>query len=411
MNPADYAAAPIARPTVSFQEASRRAWQVVVVGAGPAGSLAARELARGGIDVLLVDRSAFPRRKVCGGCLGPGGLAVLDECGLGRLVGELGGRVTTHLSLVGQTSQALLRLRGGAAVSREVLDAALVLEAVREGAHFLDRTAARLAELGEDDARLRLRCGDETSECTARVVVAADGLAGNLLGRWPGLKTEVSAGSRIGLGTVLPDDPFGCKPGVVGMTCGPAGYVGMVRVEGERLVMAAAVEPEFLRQAGGSPGEAVARHLAAAGLDARQPCLEAQWQATPPLTRRRRRPWDRRLLVIGDAAGYVEPFTGEGMTWALQCGRLVASFARQGAERWSPEVGMQWERCYRRAIRGRQWVCRTIAALSRHPRLSEATIRLCGQFPWLAAPVLGRVSRPESCRQEPACDSLQRGPT
>jgi flavin-dependent dehydrogenase len=58
-------------PTLAPESAAGRLWDVVVVGAGPAGAMAARELARRGAGVLLVDRAQFPRYKVCGGCLNP----------------------------------------------------------------------------------------------------------------------------------------------------------------------------------------------------------------------------------------------------------------------------------------------------------------------------------------------------
>ncbi|MDG2282718.1 MAG: FAD-dependent oxidoreductase, partial [Longimicrobiales bacterium] len=64
---------------------------VVVVGAGSAGSLAALRLARAGCDVVLLDRARFPRRKVCGACVGPGALATLEAEGLGARVRALGG--------------------------------------------------------------------------------------------------------------------------------------------------------------------------------------------------------------------------------------------------------------------------------------------------------------------------------
>ncbi|HEY7428386.1 MAG TPA: FAD-dependent oxidoreductase, partial [Gemmataceae bacterium] len=70
--------------TTGLEEASRRTWDVVVVGAGPAGAMAAHELARRGCAVLLVDRAAFPRWKVCGCCLNGHALVTLQAAGLGQ---------------------------------------------------------------------------------------------------------------------------------------------------------------------------------------------------------------------------------------------------------------------------------------------------------------------------------------
>lgn len=85
-------------------------WDAVVVGAGPAGSVTARELARRGRRVLLVDKATFPRAKVCGCCLNRASLAALDAVGLGDLPARLGavpldrvklaaGRATVELNL------------------------------------------------------------------------------------------------------------------------------------------------------------------------------------------------------------------------------------------------------------------------------------------------------------------------
>src|SRR5205807_1765500 len=72
--------------TVRLEEAGDRCWDVVIIGAGPAGAMAARQLARFGKSVLLIDKMHFPRWKVCGCCLSPGALATLRATGLGRLV-------------------------------------------------------------------------------------------------------------------------------------------------------------------------------------------------------------------------------------------------------------------------------------------------------------------------------------
>src|SRR5207253_6673651 len=87
-------------PTVTLDEVARRTWPVLVVGAGPAGATAARELARRGVEVLLVDRAMFPRWKVCGCCLNGNALATLERIGLGNLPRQQGATplIDMHLS-------------------------------------------------------------------------------------------------------------------------------------------------------------------------------------------------------------------------------------------------------------------------------------------------------------------------
>src|SRR5260370_12473887 len=75
-------------PTLPLEEAGDRSWEVVIIGAGPAGAIAAHQLARLGKSVLLVDKVLFPRWKVCGCCLNAGALATLHAADLGRLAAQ-----------------------------------------------------------------------------------------------------------------------------------------------------------------------------------------------------------------------------------------------------------------------------------------------------------------------------------
>ena len=116
---------------------------------------------------------------------------------------------------------------------------------------------------------------------------------------------------------------------------------------------------------------------------------ELPWRGTPPLTRQARQVAAERLFVVGDAAGYVEPFTGEGMAWALASGTAVAPIAARGAQQWRPQLIQQWTVAHRRAVTRRQTVCRAAAAVLRRPWLTRLTVRLLRQAPLLAAPVIG----------------------
>src|SRR5262249_6508460 len=123
--------------TLTLDEAAARPWDAVVAGAGPAGALAARQLARHGFAVLLVARAAFPRFKVCGCCINVGALDTLRSVGLGDLPGACGAVLLSRVCLAARGRSARVALPGGVALSRETFDAALLDAALAAGAAFL----------------------------------------------------------------------------------------------------------------------------------------------------------------------------------------------------------------------------------------------------------------------------------
>jgi flavin-dependent dehydrogenase len=379
-------------PTLDLADAASRTWDAVVVGAGPAGATAARELARRGAAVLLVDRSAFPRWKVCGCCLNGSTLAGLAAAGLGGLAGRCGAAPLTAVQLGARGATARLPLPRGAALSREAFDAALVEAALSAGSAFLPGTRAALDGLDGGRRWLRLERGARAERAAARVVLAADGLGGNLLARAGVTAAPPDPGARIGAGATLDDGPAFYRPGVIYMACGAGGYVGLVRLEDGRLDLAAAFDGTEVRHAGG-PGAAAARRLEEVGWPLPERLAERGWRGTAALTRRARRLAAERVFVVGDAAGYVEPFTGEGMAWALASGAAVAPLAARAIEGWRPGLARRWEALHRQTVGRRQGICRAAAAVLRLPWLTRWLIRLLGVAPVLAAPVVAALNR------------------
>ncbi|MDX9975767.1 MAG: FAD-dependent oxidoreductase, partial [FCB group bacterium] len=280
-----------------------RSWDAVVVGAGPAGALAARELARRGRSVLLVDKARFPRYKVCGCCLNARALSALDAVGLGGLAGRLGG-IPLHTVLVGRCGHRIgVRLPGGMAVSREAFDAALVDAAREAGVTVLTETTGFAGSPDTDSRNVQLRRRDAVLETTTRLVIAADGLGGRLL-REQGFDSPAQEESRVGAGVVAEAAPDTYEPGIIHMACGAGGYVGLVRIEDGRLNIAAAFALGFMKGAGGM-GPAAAAVLESAGFPSVPDLNALSWRGTPALTRRATLVSAPRGCVLGDAAGYV----------------------------------------------------------------------------------------------------------
>ena len=116
------------------------------------------------------------------------------------------------------------------------------------------------------------------------------------------------------------------------------------------------------------------------------------WKGTPPLTRRVSSLGEERLFLVGDTAGYVEPFTGEGMGWARWGALALAPLVHTGVTHWDDELVRRWERVYRRRIQRGQRICRVVAWRLRRPRMVRAALRVLGTTPVLARPLVRRTS-------------------
>jgi flavin-dependent dehydrogenase len=373
--------------TLGLTGAGDRLWDVLVVGAGPAGALAARELARRGAAVLLVDKASFPRWKVCGACLNGWAVATLRAVGLGQLPATFGAVPLHDLRLAARGRDALLPLPGGAALSREVFDAALVEAAVRAGAHFLPQTQARHDAVTDTMRRVALCQGGRESLACARVVLAADGLGGRFLTREAVCHPEVDPGSRLGAGVITDQAPPFYGAGTIFMACGTGGYVGLVRLEDGRLNIAAALDPVRVKQTGGL-GKAAAVILGETGFPPVPRLATLPWRGTPLLTRRVFPTVVHRAFLLGDAAGYVEPFTGEGMAWALASAVVLAPLAYHVCRRWDRPVAEQWPLRYRQTVARHQWVCRMMAQVLRRPALIGPVVAALACAPVLAMPLV-----------------------
>lgn len=397
--------------TLTQYAAARETWDVAVVGAGPAGAMAARELARRKVRVLLLDRRAFPRPKVCGACLNRRAVSWLETAGLTNLLPDLNAVPVSRFYVAVKEKQLSLNLPGGFAVSRDAFDAALVRAAIDAGADFFPRTHAVLQPGGSNARTVALHSESDSNDgsdkhdgdvilasasnsdfVTARVVLIADGLGNSTLSQVDEFPSRVAKRSRIGLGARIEDSTAEFPAGTICMGVGRTGYVGAVRVEDGSLNVAAAVDPQSLH--GTSPARLVESILTESGLP-RIPGLSASdWHGTIPLTRRCLRPAGRRVFILGDAAGYVEPFTGEGIAWALGSGFAVAPLAARGVNEWSDDLERDWLRTHRRLVRNRQFWCRGLAAVLRRPRLARLILQVVATLPAVCGPIIRGVNRP-----------------
>jgi flavin-dependent dehydrogenase len=379
-------------------------FDVVVIGAGLAGSVAARELALHGRRVMLVDRRSGTRHKVCGCCLNANALDTIDRIGLMPQLMALGPRPLERLRVAcGGRSQSL-PLPRGLSISRNVLDRMLIDAAKAAGVKFLSGTTAQVISNVDEVDRELIRVQIGPDRClTASCVIAADGLGGTSLKRVAGFETVTSDQSRRGIGghlSVSLTDAVSVQPGEIVMACGQYGYVGGVHLEDGSIDFAAAVDDALIKTNG--VRDAVLQIVSESRMELPVGLVE-RWSVTPTLTRHRSRIAGQRILVVGDAAGYVEPFTGEGMAWALAGGHAVAAVADQAlSEGWSKQIEQAWQQAYRKTVAKRMVGCRAVAALLRRPRLTKTTLRLLQFMPGLSNRVIQHIARPQRSAPRPA---------
>jgi geranylgeranyl reductase family protein len=304
---------------------------IAIVGAGPAGSSAATFLAQQGARVTLLERGHFPRDKTCGDGCTPRALWMLERLGLGTLAGTDGTPVdSVHaVSPGGVVWDATIpaRLFGGqgSIIPREVLDERLVRRAVQAGATL--REGVRVVGLEREGGPLRLRCLEGES-LRADVVLGCDGspsVIRDALGA-PRFRAhegafairayyeDVRLSHPRGLGFFW-DEALLPAYGWIFPLSGGRANVGL-GIRADKLAATGARLPELLERFCANPR--VAAELAGGRRVGKPkghhlPFGSSAWHTT----------FDQALL-LGDAAGFVNPLTGEGIEFALESGAFAA---------------------------------------------------------------------------------------
>ena len=344
---------------------------VLIVGAGPAGAVAATLLARTGARVRLLDRARFPRDKLCGDTVNPGTLAALRRFGMAGALDSQGlridGMVVTEggVTIEGRYPDGL---HGRALVRRE-LDWALIDQARAAGVQFEPDVAVRRALIDTAAAQpaatgvvVAVRGSERTLR--SRVVIAADGRR-STIAFGLGLARHPLKPRRWAIGAYFANVPRTEAFGEMHVRRG--GYIGVAPLPGG-LTNVCLVRPS-------QPADGALRGAGALlrGELARDPLLadrflDAQLLAPPvvlgPLAVDYVGPAIHGLLLAGDAAGFVDPMTGDGLRFAIRGGELAAVAARQALDH-------GWEGVHRRLGAERQ---REFAAKLRLNRVLRALV-------------------------------------
>ena len=361
---------------------------VIIVGGGPAGASTAFVLARAGVNVLVVDRERFPRDKPCAEYLSPQASRVLHDMGV---LGEIETRAPAHLAGMIVRAPSGRQLRGdflaahgyrgfrdrGLAIRRHTLDALLLEAATRAGARVSE--PMRVSDV-QRDSRGRVRGVVAVSaagarELTAPLVIGADGLR-SVVGRRLGLIRSGRFPRRVAL---VSHWRHIADVGEYGeMHVERDGYVGIAPVDDGVINVAIVIPAPRASAIGADRASFVSAWLA------QRPHLAGRFAqatrvspvvATGPFNVRARRAWAPGALLVGDAADFFDPFTGEGIYAALRGGELAATAALRTLEHGSDDALRQYEGDRRAEFGGKWRVERLVGAAVAFPTLIERAAR------------------------------------
>ncbi len=379
----------------------RGSWDAVVVGGGPAGAATALLLARAGASVAVLERARFPRDKPCAEYLSPAAADVLERLGAGVVAAvERGAHArVTGMRVVAPDGTAMVGHlpRPGYALTRARLDtillhaAAAAGAAVREGVTVEDLVRDRGAVAGV----VGRTPGGHREICRARVVVGADGLRSAVARRIGGLRR--TRPRRIAFAAHVAGVADG--DGVGELHVSECGYVGLGPV-GDGVTTVALVLPQPAVRRGAAGGRDLRRDFFAElerfpGLAGRFGAgrLVRDVLATGPFAQRARASVADGALLVGDAADFFDPFTGQGIYAALRGAELAAATLvgalRSGAGP-VPRVALApYRRARRRAFAGKWLLERAIGLGVSWPALTGRVVRRLAARPELADLMVG----------------------
>ncbi len=361
---------------------------VVVVGGGPAGALAALILARGGARVRLFDRARFPRDKLCGDTLNPGALAVLarylDVAPLVAASSPIDGMLLTGPGGVTVRGVYGAGVYGRAIVRRD-LDAWLLQQAAAAGVEIEEGVTITAPLVGTDQAVTGIRLWKASGGqwvFRARMTIAADGRRSRLAFALR-LARQPAKPRRWAIGAYFHDVAGVCRVGEMHIRHGH--YVGVAPVPGG-LTNVCCVTSRKANVDWHSPVEFLRATVNT------EPQLEARFaearQASPvavlgPMAVDVTVPGTRGLLLAGDAAGFIDPMTGDGLRLALDGAELAGGVALDvlGGRVPAASAASELARRRRRAFRAKWRFNRALRQLVDRPAAVEGAALVARLLP------------------------------
>ena len=246
-------------PQMCLLQATQTMWDAIVIGAGPAGALAARQAALSGLRTLLIEAKQFPREKVCGGYLNNRALEALRTSRVFQPPLKFVAADVSEIEVVCGRQRARFALPPGQIICRSTFDAQLLDAAAEAGVSILSGIQAVVEPVVDGTCRrVSLSHNHERGTVSARAVVCADGLARSSVRQLPEFGADTASASRVGIGAVVTASAEAFSRGRIVMVVSRDAYVGIAPVDGHRINIAAAIVPSALAHA--TPSACCSKH-------------------------------------------------------------------------------------------------------------------------------------------------------
>ena len=375
-------------------------FDIVVVGGGPAGTSAAIRLATAGRKVLLIEKAKFPRHKLCGEFVSPECLRHFVELGIDQDVYEQHAPKITKTvfysvrgrSLVISNKLLAAERRHSIGLSRSMMDDLLIERAVDVGVDVRTETMLREPTIRNGAfAGLELRTkNDDIYSVHAPIAIDATG-RGRILARLLE-KTQSKKAPLIAFKTHLRKSTI--EQGACEIYSYPGGYGGCTEIEGGLQNLCFVANANLVRNIGAIPEKAV-REIVMTNSRAKNVLGQVEfvgdWYAVP-ISRFGREslfPF-RGVITIGDAAAFIDPFTGSGIALALESAKLASEAILSSKD--FEAVADKYKSAYHAAFERRLKFCRMLRLASTSPLIAEGTIAVLAKSSFLGS-LFARATR------------------
>jgi len=388
--------------SITFVKLFTDNFDVIIAGAGPAGSSAAIHLARGGLRVLLVEQKKFPRPKLCGEFISPECRQHFEKLGVSDAMSGAGPSMiseTVFYSAGGHHISVPSRWFGGPAalgLSRAVMDDVLLRRAQDCGVSVLEGASISEPLLTQSTvAGVKLKLEGCEQEYRAPLTIDATGRARILTRK---LTQRRSKPKLIAFKVHLRNARV--APGACEIYFYPDGYGGLSTIEGHISNLCFITSAEQVKLHHSDP-ETVMRETVMknqrAAFTLKHAIPESEWLSASWESFGRQRPSPAKgLLAIGDSAAFIDPFTGSGMLMAFESGELASDvIIRHRTNLTSDTVGHEYAAAYTRKFNSRLRICGLLRRAAFKPHLAGLGIALFGASEQLRSKIARATRSPE----------------